>query len=89
MDPSSSPCRLRPRLLICGVGVGVRCSVSGGERIQRKELRSITHSAAVPLLASEDENPGQIASFCQDKYKPDYSGGLSFVHLCDGVFSLT
>lgn len=91
MDLNSSRCRLRPRLLICGplsLSVsGLACLVESVSR--EKELDSITHSAAMPLLASEDKNSGQIASFCQYKYKPDYSRGLSFVHLCDGIFSLT
>ena len=69
MDLNSSPCRLRPRLLICGplsLSVsGLACLVESVSR--EKELESITSSAAMPLLASEDKNPGQIASFCQDE----------------------
>ena len=40
---------------------------------REQEPGSVVCSAAVPLLASGDKNPGQIASFCPWKHEPDYS----------------
>lgn len=85
MDLSSSPCRLRVCLLVWSL---VTVGATGGEQVQEKELGSISSSAAMPLLASGDKNPGEVTSVCQYQYKPDGSRGLSSVCLCDGLFSL-
>lgn len=67
-DLSSSPCRLRPHLLIWSlVTVGARVGLAGGEQFSRERERKLDSiaSAAVPPLARKDKNAGQMGPLCQ------------------------